>query len=158
MIISPDTFRYNEHGRYVSSSEVSALAWEKSFQALLGALQIEATGLFLLVGIPGAGKSTWLDRDPFAKRIGPKQDIYFDATLTRRVEREPLIQMAAQYAVPVEAIVFLTPIQVCLTRNWARTEDRRVPYPAIARMHENMRNEPVQLEEGFAKITAVRGV
>jgi predicted kinase len=158
MIISPDSFRYDEGGKYVSSSEASAVAWEKSFQALLGALQVPVTGLYLLIGLPGAGKTTWLKNDPYADRLGPQQDIYFDATLTRRVEREPLIQMAAQYEVPVRAIVFLTPIQVCLSRNWGRTEDRRVPYPVIARMHENMRNEPAMLEEGFDEIRAIRSL
>lgn len=158
MIISPDTFRYGDDGKYVSTSEASTAAWEKSFQALLGAFQVPVTSLVLMVGLPGAGKTTWLEREPYASGLGPQQDVYFDATLTRRVEREPLLQMAAQYKVPVRAVVFLTPLQVCLTRNWARSEDRRVPYPVIARMHENMRNEPVVLEEGFVEIVAIRPV
>lgn len=157
MIISPDSYRLDPEGKYLSSPEVSGLAWEKCFASLREVLE-HAEKLILLVGIPGSGKTTWLANEPFANRDGPHQDVYFDATLTRRVEREPLIQMAAEFEVPVRAVVFLTPIQVCLARNWARSEDRRVPYPVIARMHENMRNEPATLEEGFEHIKAIRPV
>jgi predicted kinase len=158
MIISPDIFRFGSEGKYLSSPEASALAWQKCFDLLRSALEQEAESLVLMVGIPGSGKTTWLKNDPYAERLGPQQTIFFDATLTRRVEREPLVQMAAEFKVPVRAVVFLTPIQVCLSRNWARSEDRRVPYPVIARMQENLRNEPVTLEEGFKEIEAIRSV
>lgn len=156
MIISPDDFRTDADGRYDASPEASSYAWTRSYQALLGALQVKQESLVLLVGVPGAGKSTWIKSEPWAGALGPLQTVYFDATLTRRVERQPLIELGQRYKVPVEAVVFLTPLIDCVTRNDQRSSDRKVPFPVIARMHENMRTEPVMLDEGFERIRAIR--
>jgi predicted kinase len=150
MIISPDDFRVTADGKYDSSKETSTLAWEESFKLLNDALAKGPSALILLVGIPGSGKSTW------AKTIDNPETILFDATFSRRAEREPLIQFAQAAKVRVEAVVFLTPISVCIQRNWQRPEDRRVPYAVMAAMHENLRKEPVNVAEGIAKIISVR--
>ena len=151
MIICPDDHRLDENGKYDPSKEKSNFAWTHCLQQLQELLNADPkpARLVLLVGIPGSGKSTWA-----AEQEHPA-DIFFDATFSRRAEREPLIQMAKAAGVEVEAFVFLTPISICLARNWKRPEDRRVPYPVMASMLENLRKEPVTVDEGFARINAL---
>jgi predicted kinase len=150
MIICPDNFRVTPDGKYDPSPAASELAWKECFALLDKALQA-AGCLKLLMGIPGAGKSTW------AQYHDAPTIVVFDATFSRRIERKPLIEIGkAVGVVSVEAVVFLTPISECIRRNWTRPEDRRVPYPVIASMHENMRREPVTLDEGFDCIRVVR--
>lgn len=155
MIICPDTFRTRDDGSYDSSPDASERAWNDTYAAVIGALKSRPARIVLLVGLPGAGKSTWAaaQNDELAYST---QSIFVDATFSRRVERAPVIQMAAQHQVPVEAVVFLTPLLECMSRNATRPQDRRVPFAVIARMDENLRHEPVTLEEGFDKIIAVR--
>lgn len=150
MIICPDDFRVTPDGLYDPSPAASELAWKQCF-ALLADEALQAAGcLTLLVGIPGAGKSTW------AQHRDSPTVVIFDATFSRRIEREPLIEIGKAAGVRVEAVVFLTPISECIRRNWQRPQDRRVPYPVIASMHENLRREPVTLDEGFHRVEAVR--
>lgn len=151
MIISPDSLRYGADGLYDSSREATNTAWDLALAQLAMALP-SSGGLSLLVGIPGSGKSTWC-----AKNVHPDSSgIWFDATFTKRSQREPLIQMAAAAGKEVCAYVFLTPILTCIQRNQLRSPDRRVPYHVMSSMLENLRREPVTLDEGFQRITAIR--
>jgi hypothetical protein len=152
MIISPDNFRYDTRGYYDPSVEATARAWDRTFSELDEALLARPDRLVLLVGLPGSGKSTW------AERNDNERDIFLDATLTRKIERMPLIQLAQRHDVSVEAKVFMTPMLDCMFRNNGRASDRRVPHSVIARMVENMQNDPVTLDEGFDRISAFRHI
>lgn len=157
IVICPDNLRFRNTSNptesfYDSSKEASQMAWHTCLEALGQKLQ-DAAVLHLMVGIPGSGKSTWLtDLDP-EKFPG---HIFFDATLTRRVERELLIQMAHRHDVEAVAEVFFVPLAVCVERNGWRSPDRMVPFYVLSSMLENLRKEPVTLEEGFSQITAHR--
>lgn len=149
MIISPDNFRYDTRGYYDSSIEATARAWDRTFSELNEALLVRPDRLVLLIGLPGSGKSTW------AERADNSSDIFLDATLTRKIERMPLIQLAQKHHIPTTGMVFMTPMLDCMFRNMGRSADRRVPHNVLARMVENMQAEPVTLDEGFSHIIAV---
>lgn len=156
LVISPDNFRIRDDGSYDSSSEASERAWDETYSAVLGALVAKPAVLTLLVGLPGSGKSTWAYGRQCFLETHEFTEVVVDATFSRRIERTPLLQMAARSQVPVDAVVFMTPLIECLSRNSTRPPDRRIPFSVIARMHENMQREPVLLDEGFRTITAVR--
>jgi len=143
--------------------------------------------IILAVGLPGSGKSTyfarrgiyplssdtlrlWLLDDETDQsfqsgvfralryllelrlRRGQPRN-YVDATNLSRKERRPYFKLASRYGYEVEAIFFDVPVEVCRKRN--RQRKRNVPEEAMDRMARRLR--PPTLEEGFVKITVVRG-
>jgi len=141
----------------------------------------------VLVGLPGSGKSTYLERlgapalssdavralladDPadqslharvFATlryllrhRVALGRPVtYIDATNLTRSERWPYIRIAEAYGCDIEAVFFDVPLEVCLERN--RRRNRLVPEEAVLKMAAKL--EPPSVEEGFTKVTVVRG-
>jgi hypothetical protein len=159
MIICPDDQRIRPDGSYDISADATERAWDDSYAQLAGHLQTDLTSITLLVGVPGCGKSTWAyGKESWLKgeHAGDVREVIIDATLTRRIERLPLIQMAQRHHVPVHAVVFMTPLDECISRNSVRPPGRRVPFNVIARMYENLRREPVTLDEGFESISVGR--
>ena len=143
--------------------------------------------IILAVGLPGSGKSTYFARrgiHPLSSdtlrlwllddetdqsfqggvfrtlryllelrlRLGLPRN-YVDATNLSRKERRPYFKLASRYGYEVEAIFFDVPVEVCRKRN--RQRRRNVPEEAMDRMARRLR--PPTLEEGFVKITVVRG-
>lgn len=79
-------------------------------------------------------------------------NVIVDATNITRKNRRSYIQIAKEYKVPIEAIVFATPLEECLRRNASR--ERIVPEAAIKRMVS--RWELPTLQEGFNNVLVVR--
>lgn len=146
MIISPDHFRYDADGRYDPTSAASQRAWA-STQARAQALLTDPRfrGLTLLVGVPGAGKSTWLTCS------AQHDQVYVDATFLSPASRRPFLDLAANSAKPIRAVFLDTPLEECLRRNAERPQGRRVPESTMFRYFRNL--VPPDLEEGFAEVT-----
>lgn len=143
--------------------------------------------IVVLVGLPGSGKSTYLERigaptlssdavralladDPADQSIHQRvfralryllrQRLqigrpltYVDATHLTPRERRPYIRLGELCDCEVEAVFFDVPLEVCLERN--RRRSRIVPDEAVARMAAKL--VPPRTEEGFSRITIVRG-
>lgn len=150
-VVSPDEYRVGPNGIYRIIPERESAIWamaHRTFRALLSLPDVSKA--VVLVGIPGAGKSSWL-----AAHKAPKT-VYFDATMTRWNQRAFLIEIARQVGKPVDAVVMQTPWKQCVRRNATRTPDRRVPDHVLDNMAENLNREPVSQTEGFASVLHVR--
>ena len=143
MIVSPDSFLYTPDGTYLWSVARVKQAWadaKVSFDRALG------TGAFtkvvLLMGVPAAGKSTWLSENA-------RPDVlHFDATFALPQWREPWIKAARAAGVPVEIVWLDTPLTVCIERNAARSADRMVPEDTMRAMHSKITSSPPTEVEG----------
>ncbi len=147
-IVSPDARLVNEAGAYEWSPTRVQKAWDMA-RAHLRAVLPDAERLVLMVGVPGAGKSTWLAAH------GEGGAVYFDATLCGDKARAEFVTLARSMGKPVEVVWLDTPLAVCLARNAARTPDRRVPEVEVRKMADKLARFPPHVREGFARVTRV---
>jgi hypothetical protein len=128
LIVSPDSHLMID-GKYVWTPERVRRAWVLAMKELEEALSSgKFQGVTLMMGAPGAGKSTWL------RENGKENRIYFDAVFKNAASRKPLLEMAAKFGVPLNIVFLDTPLQVCLDRNAQRSPDRKVPEETLLDM------------------------
>jgi predicted kinase len=146
MIIEPDK-HYNDAGLYVWTPERSISAWERCYEELRTAL---ASGTYrkvvALIGIPGSGKST------FARAHDAADVILFDGFFASPERRRRILDISAEFGVPVEAVWLAADWETCVRRNEQRRPDRRVPQETMETMWRMLRETPPSLEEGFVAI------
>lgn len=150
-VISPDKYLINEDGEYEWTPERSTQAWDRAYVEFAETIGRNRRTT-LLIGIPGVGKTTWLEKH--GARYAAN-GVFFDATLTNRLARQPLIEIVRERLLTVEAIVFQCSLITCLRRNALRPDGRRVPHATITKMAADLRNEPPTLDEGFTRLTLV---
>jgi len=135
--------------------------------------------LAILVGLPGAGKSSFyrarlqqthqqVSKDLMAnvRNRGARQAALVEAALAsghsvavdntnpRRADRAPLIAAARAHGARVVAYVLATPVRECLARNHAREGKERVPAVAVHTAAKRM--ESPSLGEGLDAVYYVR--
>lgn len=148
IVVSPDAHLVNEAGKYEWSPTRVKQAWENA-RAELRVVLYYADKLVLMVGVPGAGKSTWLAAN------GEQGAVYFDATLCGDRARAEFVGLARSMGKPVEVVWLDTPVAVCVARNAARTPDRQVPEETVRGMADRLSRFPPHVREGFARVTRV---
>lgn len=77
-------------------------------------------------------------------------NVVFDATNTQKIYRQNFIKVAQDTKSDVVAIIFKTPLSICLERNSKRNLERRVPDNVIINM--STFNTNIDNNEGFSKI------
>ena len=150
--INPDHFLDTGTGR-VYTQQRSDAAWQQAYCALADALRTAPPGaeLFVVVGLQGAGKSTWVGKN--LHRVGAHA-VFFDAAMPARVHRERVLAHGLQCGVPAVAVWVDVPLAVALARNGARPSDERVPEAAVRSVFAML--ERPSLDEGFVRVIEVR--
>ncbi|SDH02062.1 AAA domain-containing protein [Pseudomonas flavescens] len=141
-IVNPDDYLETPAGR-VFSAERSQQAWEHAYRAV-EALLAQASRLYLVMGVQGAGKSSWISRHAAGL---DEHAVIFDAALPARRHRERLLALARAYEVPVVAVFVQASLEQALSRNAARAADKVVPEHALRSVFAML--EVPSLEEGI---------
>jgi predicted kinase len=134
--------------------------------------------LVVMVGLQGAGKSTWVrahlagthvvvskDHWPHARRREARQrrvvdallaegrDVVVDNTNPTPADRAALVAAARAHDAAVRAVYLPAPLQLCLDRNARRTGRARVPLVGI--LATERRLVPPSAAEGFDAVEVV---
>lgn len=148
--LSPDHYLYDSDGCYVWTPDRSAYAWKETMRRYMEYLST-CDEVLLTVGVPGSGKSTWIYNQ---RASGAKaRTLVVDATFIKKEHREPFIKAALSAQKRISAVLFETPISVCLERNSKRSPDRVVPY--LEGFASSLAEEPPTTEEGFSQVIRV---
>ena len=142
IIISPDKHLLNARGIYVWSIDRVKDAWAQAQREYIAALPL-ISNVVLLMGIPAAGKTTWLNSN------AQPDTVYFDATFDLAWKRKPYITAAHEAQRPVTVVWLDTLLATCLARNALRTPDRRVPDHILTAQAAKLKSAPPSESEGF---------
>jgi predicted kinase len=134
--------------------------------------------LVVMVGLQGAGKSTWVrahlagthavvskDHWPRARRREARQrrvveallaegrDVVVDNTNPGPEDRAALVAAARTHGATVRAVYLPVPLELCLDRNARRTGRARVPLVGVLATHRRL--VPPSTAEGFDDVEVV---
>lgn len=150
-VINPDDFLETEEGR-VFTPERNAQAWASAYASLEAALSHGRSDvrLFVVMGVQGAGKSTWIERH--RGTLG-ENAVVFDAAVPAARHRDKLLAIAKRYNVAAIAVWVQSSLEDALRRNRLRTPDEQVPEEAIRSVYSLL--EAPSVEEGFSEVRFV---
>lgn len=150
-ITGPDEFLDDGPSRYDAEGvrDAWALAWRDFATHLQRA---DVTTVLVPVGPPGAGKTHWLREQALGDDV-----VAFDATWCNPDRRAALVKRIRDAGKRAIAVVFTTPLQVCVARNDDREPGRKVPRGAIEQAAMRLRRAPVWRREGWTEIRHVDG-
>ncbi|WP_288409787.1 AAA family ATPase [uncultured Herbaspirillum sp.] len=145
MHLNPDHYLQTDAGR-IFTPERNAAAWECLYTDLSEALQACPRQIVMVLGVQGAGKSTWV-----RERLSQSGDtIYVDSTFATVLRRARVIEIAAKAGVQVSAVWIKVALETALRRNRERPVDEIVPDEAIENVFRIF--EPPSLAEGFCEV------
>lgn len=100
----------------------------------------------MVIGVQGAGKSTW------TRRWGSESNetIYVDSTFATVSRRSRVLEIAKAAGVSVSAVWVKVELETALRRNKSRPADEIVPEDAVKNVFNIF--EPPSLDEGFCEV------
>lgn len=148
--VSPDHYLHLEVAQEVTRAQV-AQAWEDAYAELKQKLLDAGQGatLYVVFGLQGAGKSTWVARHA----LGAPHAIFLDGPLPSRRHRQRALRIAAELGCPAVAVWINTPLELAMARNASRRGLACIQTEAILHVFEHL--EPPTREEGFSDIIEV---
>lgn len=128
IIISPDNYREGNDPLSLKKAWVKAL---NEFRAIIE--RKKNIELFVTMGLPASGKSTWSDN--FTDR--GKFSVVFDACNLTKVDRFDLLELVSNRDdIRVVGVVFVVPLDVLIERNSLRISGDRVSEAKMRAMHD----------------------
>ena len=158
-IVSPDQYLWRNGHYLFDDTNVKRQAWERSREDLKKALKRPLpTRVYLLIGPPCAGKSTWSKKP--SNLYPDMHSVVIDATNLTQFSRLEWISLINKYRsnkeIKVCAVVFLTPTSVLQSRNNRREPAKRFE-DAMIREKERSLEFPDPLREEIDEMVVVRG-
>ncbi|KER72693.1 hypothetical protein HR51_08775 [Burkholderia cepacia] len=145
MHLNPDHYLQTDAGR-VFTIERNAAAWEQLYADLSAALLTDRRRIVMVIGVQGAGKSTWT-----RNQVSTSNDtIYVDSTFATANRRSNVIAIAKAAGVPISAVWLKVELETALRRNRSRPIDEIVPDAAVENVFKIF--EPPSLGEGFCEV------
>lgn len=128
VIISPDSFREGNDALSLKK------AWVKALSELRAIIDRKNNiELFVTMGLPASGKSTWSDN--FTGR--GEFSVVFDACNLTKVDRFDLLELVANRDnIKVVGVVFVVALDVLIERNSLRSSNDRVSEEKVRAMHD----------------------
>ena len=148
-IFNPDDFLGAPR---IWSPDAGKIAWEKTYESLEFALKNskQLTYLYVVCGIQGAGKSTWIQKNREFFKPGA---LILDAALPGARHRHRAVFLTQQYGALANAIWINTPLEQALVRNRLRPADEQVPDETIKTVAEIF--EVPTEAEGFFQVIEI---
>jgi predicted kinase len=148
-VLNPDQFLGTPR---VWTPERNLAAWETVYAHVNDACRAHgrAATLYIVCGMQGAGKSTWIADHP---AFFSTPAIVIDAALPAARHRARALGIAHAHGVRSEAVWVDTPVELALARNAGRPTDEQVPAAAILNVQALF--EAPSAAEGFAAVHRV---
>jgi hypothetical protein len=148
---NPDHFLNLAEASVVTKHDVQA-AWERTYEELQEKLLAigPAATLYVVFGIQGAGKTTWIQRN--APELGPTA-LFLDGPLPSSNKRARALRLAREAGCKTVAVWVDTPFEVAMVQNSLRPGLARISEEAM--LHVQGQLEPPALAEGFAEVIHV---
>jgi len=148
---NPDHFLNLTEALAVTKEDVHA-AWERTYAELRQSLlAIGSAGtLYLVFGLQGAGKTTWVHRN--SPKLGPNS-VFLDGPLPSSSKRARALCLAREAGCKAVAVWVDTPFEVALAQNSHRPGLARISQEAMRHVLGQL--EPPTVAEGFAEVIHV---
>jgi predicted kinase len=150
-ILNPDDYLLTSVGR-VYTNERNAAAWEQLYvdmEALFAVADPDAR-LFLVMGVQGGGKTTWIRANHEALGMSA---IFLDAAVPAKRHRARALSLARGFRIRTTAIWINPPLEVALARNAQRASDEVVPEAAVRSVYGLL--EAPTTDEGFDEVIEI---
>ncbi|SFO27587.1 Predicted kinase [Variovorax sp. PDC80] len=149
--INPDHYLQTSTGR-VFTKERQLAAWDRVYEDLEAALRRRSSTpmqLYLVMGVQGSGKTTWIRRN-IAALPGA---VFLDAALPAARHRARALDIARRCGVEATTVWINTPLEIALARNASRPADERVPEEAMRSVFSLL--EAPTVSEGFVRVVEI---
>ncbi|WP_208508423.1 AAA family ATPase [Variovorax paradoxus] len=149
--LNPDHCLQTSTGR-VFTKERQLAAWDRVYEDLEAALRRRSSAaaqLCLVIGVQGAGKTTWIRQNMAAL----PDTVFLDAALPAARHRTRALDIARRCGVEAIAVWINTPLEIALARNASRPADECVPEEALRSVFSLL--EAPTTSEGFVRVVEI---
>lgn len=153
---SPDTYIYKNGYYQFENDALRNEAWYSVRKELSSELKKTIpTRVYILVGLPGSGKTTWCDNFKFYL---DKRSIVIDCCNLSYFERSDWVSLIKSSAPEANicAVYFDTPFEVILERNESRSFDRALPKDKLEQYRNKFQPVDYHKETYFNELIVVR--